>query len=144
MTRSLYNSINKEVEQYRRALIHFAKTREWETFEKKAGRLFDYLESIELMVLERKFYSLFILILAALAGIVILILNADGWLLSLIVKYKEYIVLVAACAACYELYFYLNYRFYVDGKMSRYKKRKEQFIRNIENDFREYTMGSGE
>ncbi len=144
MTRSLYNSINKEVEQYRRALIHFAKTREWETFEKKAGRLFDYLESIELMVLERKFYSLFILILAVLGGIVILILKADGWLLSLIVKYKEYIVLLAVLVACYELYFYLNYRLYVDVKMSRYKKRKEQFIRNIENDFREYTIGSGE
>ena len=144
MNRSFYNSINKEVEQYRRALIHFAKTREWEIFEKKAGRLFDYLESIELMVLERKFYSLFIMLLAVLAGIVILILKADGWLFSLVVKYKEYVVLLAACAACYELFFYLNYRLYVGVKMSRYKKRKEQFIRNIENDFREYTMGSGE
>ncbi len=144
MSRSLYNSINKEVEQYRRALIHFAKTREWETFEKKAGILFDYLESIELMVLERKFYSFFMMILAVLAGIVILMLKADAWLFSLIVKYKEYVVLLAAFAACYELYFYLNYRLYVDVKMSRYKKRKEQFIRNIESDFREYTMGSGE
>jgi hypothetical protein len=144
MSRSLYNSINKEVEQYRRSLIHFANTREWETFEKKAGRLFDYLESIELMVLERKFYSLFILILAVLAAIIILIVNADGWLFSLIVKYKEYVVLLAAFAACYELYFYLNYRLYVDVKMSRYKKRKEQFIRNIENDFRQYTIGPGE
>ncbi len=142
MTRNLYESINKEVEQYRRALIHFAKAREWETFEKKAGILFDYLESIELMILERKFYSLFILILAVVVGTVIVILKADS-LLPMITQYKEYIVLLAAFTVCYELYFYLNYRLYVDVKMSRYKKRKEQFIRNIENDFREYTVESG-
>jgi len=143
MSRSLHESINKEVEQYRRALVHFAKAREWETFEKKAGILFDYLETIELMILERKFYSVFITILAVLVGI-IAILKADGRFFPMITRYKEYVVLLAAFATCYELYFYLNYRLYVGVKMSRYKKRKEQFIRNIENDFKEYTMGSGE
>lgn len=143
MSRSLHESINKEVEQYRRALVHFAKAREWETFEKKAGILFDYLETIELTILERKFYSVFITILAVLVGI-IAILKADGRFFPMITRYKEYVVLLAAFATCYELYFYLNYRLYVGVKMSRYKKRKEQFIRNIENDFKEYTMGSGE
>ncbi len=143
MSRSLHKSINKEVEQYRRALVHFAKAREWETFEKKAGILFDYLETIELMILERKFYSVFITILAVLVGI-IAILKADGRFFPMITRYKEYVVLLAAFATCYELYFYLNYRLYVGVKMSRYKKRKEQFIRNIENDFKEYTMRSGE
>lgn len=143
MSRSLHESINKEVEQYRRALVHFAKAREWETFEKKAGILFDYLETIELTILERKFYSVFITILAVLVGI-IAILKADGRFFPMITRYKEYVVLLAAFATCYELYFYLNYRLYVGVKMSRYKKRKEQFIRNIENDFKEYTMRSGE
>ncbi len=144
MSQSLYESINREVEQYRRALVHFAKAREWETFEKKAGVLFDYLESIELTVLERKFYSLFFLILAVLVAIIIVILKANGWILAMITQYKDYVVLLAAFTTCYELYFYLNYRLYVEVKMSKYKKRKEQFIRNIKNDFREYTMGSGE
>jgi len=144
MSRSLHKSINKEVEQYRRALVHFAKAREWETFEKKAGILFDYLETIELTILERKFYSVFITILAVFVGIIIAILKADGRFFPMITRYKEYVVLLAAFATCYEIYFYLNYRLYVGVKMSRYKKRKEQFIRNIENDFKEYTMGSGE
>ncbi|HUI46336.1 MAG TPA: hypothetical protein VL122_10195 [Nitrospirota bacterium] len=143
MRQSIHESINTEVEQYRRTLVHFAKAREWETFEKKAGMLFDYLESIELTILERKFYSVFIMILAVLVGIVIVILKADGRFCPVITRYKEYVVLLAACATCYELYFYLNYRLYVEVKMSRYQKSKEQFIRNIENDFREHIMGSG-
>jgi len=143
MSRSLHESINKEVEQSRRALVHFAKAREWESFEKKAGVLFDYLESIELTILERKFYSAFIMILAISVGIVIVILKADNRFLPMITRYKEYVVLLASFTTFYELYFYLNYRSYVQVKMLQYKKRKEQFIRNIENDFKEYTMGSG-
>ncbi len=143
MRRSLYESINNEVELYRRALVFFAKAREWEAFEKKAGILFDYLESTELTVLERKFYSMFFLILAVLVAIVIVALKADERFLPMIMQYKEYVASLVAFTGCYELYFYLNYRLYVEGKMSRYKKRKEQFIRNIENDFREFTMGSG-
>ena len=143
MRQSIHESINTEVEQYRRTLVHFAKAREWESFEKKAGVLFDYLESIELTILERKFYSAFIMILAISVGIVIVILKADNRFLPMITRYKEYVVLLASFTTFYELYFYLNYRSYVQVKMLQYKKRKEQFIRNIENDFKEYTMGSG-
>ena len=95
MSRSLHESINKEVEQSRRALVHVAKAREWESFEKKAGVLFDYLESIELTILERKFYSAFIMILAISVGIVIVILKADNRFLPMITRYKEYVVLLA-------------------------------------------------
>ncbi|MGE5172730.1 MAG: hypothetical protein ACM3MD_02765 [Betaproteobacteria bacterium] len=136
MDRELYDKINEEVEGYRKALVHYAKTCEWDTFEKKAGTLFDYLESIELTVLEQKFFKVFWIILVVLIGAVAVILKADSLVFPPLVKYKDPIVLLAIAASCFELYFFLDFRIYVEAKMSRYKKRREQFIRNIESDFK--------
>ncbi len=136
MDRELSDRIDNEVEGYRKALVHYAKTREWDTFEKKAGGLFDYLESVELKVLEKKFFRIFRIILVVLIGAVAVIVEADSLVLPPLVKYKDPIVLLAISAFCFELYFFLDFRLYVRAKMSRYKKRRELFIRNIESDFK--------
>ena len=47
MDREWRNRINEDIEGFRKALVHYAKACEWDTFEKKAGALFDYLESVE-------------------------------------------------------------------------------------------------
>ncbi len=139
MDHGLNEKINKDVEQYRNALVYYARAREWETFEKKAGTLFDYLESIELSELERKFFAVFriILVVLVLAVVALLKMNSmNGDLFPALAQFRKTFLLAAVAGACFELYFYLDFRMYVEAKMSWYKKRREQFIRNIKNDFR--------
>jgi hypothetical protein len=135
MDRELYNRINEEIEGFRTALVHFAKACEWETFEKKAGSLFDYLESIELAVLERKFLKKFLIILAVLIASVVFIVKVDGQAFPAFLKYKDAIIQAAIAVSCFEILFFMNFRLYVKAKMSWYRKRREQFIRGIKADF---------
>lgn len=136
MDRELSDRIDEEVEGYRKALVHYARACEWDTFEKKAGTLFDYLESVELTVLERKFFNIFRFILVALVGIVIIIMKLNGQALQAFVKYRDSIILAALAVSCFAVYFFLDFRIYVNAKMARYRKRREQFIRNIKDDFK--------
>ena len=48
-----------------------------ETFEEKAGRMFDYVESIEFRELQRRFYMVFNLILVVLVLGVIVLCGVD-------------------------------------------------------------------
>jgi hypothetical protein len=143
MNREWHSRINEEVEGFRKALVHYAKVCEWELFEKKAGILFDYLESIELRVLEKKFFRIFMIILAVLIAAVILIMNLDSLAFPALRKNRDALVLLTIAACCYELYFFLDFRIYVNAKMSWYRKRREQFIRNIKADFMTF-LGAAE
>lgn len=129
---------NEEVERYRKSLVYYAKACEWDTFKKKAGSLFDYLESIELTELEKKFYRIFRTLLVVVIIATALILKLDSGIFPSLVKYKSEFMMAALSACSFELYFYLDFRMYVKGKMSVYKQRKAWFIRNIENDFRAF------
>ncbi len=135
MDREWHSRINEEVEGFRKALLHFAKACEWETFEKKAGSLFDYLESIELEVLEKKFFRRFLIILAVLVVALVFITKLDGQTFPVLLKYKDAIIQAAIAVSCFEILFFMNFRIYVNAKMSWYRKRREQFIRNIKADF---------
>jgi hypothetical protein len=135
MDREWHSRINEEIEGFRRALVHFAKACEWETFEKKAGVLFDYLESIELAVLEKKFFRKFLIILAVLIAVVVVIAKLDSQTFPALLKYKEALIQAAIAVSCFEFFFFMNFRLYVKAKMSWYRKRREQFIRNIKADF---------
>jgi hypothetical protein len=135
MDRDWHRRINEEVEGFRKALVHFAKACDWETFEKKAGSLFDYLESTELAVLQKKFIKKFLGILAVLIAGVVFISKLDGQTFPALLKYRDAIIQAAIAVSCFEILFFLNFRLFVKAKMSWYRKRREQFIRNIKADF---------
>jgi hypothetical protein len=137
MNREFADRINEEVEQYKNALLYFAKLCEWENFKSKAGALFDYLEAIELSEIQRKFFKVFKIILLVLVMIIVIILKMNGEAYPALLRFKGCMVIMAIAGSCFELYFFLDFRLYVEHKMSWYKKRKEQFIRNMEKDFRE-------
>jgi hypothetical protein len=144
MDHALRSKFNDEVERYRRALIHYAKACEWDMFEKKAGILFDYLETIERRVIERSFFIRFFVILAMLVATAVIIVKMEGQVFPVFLKYKNAMVLTAIAVSSFELYFYVDFRMYVKAKMSWYRKRKEQFIKNIEKDFKEIIIPSME
>jgi len=129
--------IDEEIERYRNALLHYAKQCEWESFKSKAGALFDYLEKIELSEIRRKFFRMFKIILIVLVMIIIIILKMNGETYPSLIRFKDSMIIMAIAGSCFELYFFLDFRLYVEHKMSRYEKRRGQFIANIEKDFRE-------
>jgi hypothetical protein len=136
------NRINEEIERFKNALLHHAKQCEWDSFKKKAGILFDYLEAIELSEIERKFFKIFRIILVVLAVAIVILWKMNGEAYPALLRFKDSLVIIAIAGSCFELYFFLDFRMYVEHKMSWYKKRREQFIRNIEKDFKEIIVQS--
>jgi len=128
---------NADVERSRQALIFAAKACEWETFKVRAGRLFDYIESVEISEIERKFFRVFMGILLIVMLIAIVILNADSIFSPHLSKYREKLTVIGLCIGCYELYFILDFKLFMKAKLSCYRKRREHFIRDLEKDFRD-------
>lgn len=139
MKKEFAERFNTEVERYRRLLLHCARTCQWETFKMKAGNLFDYVERVERSETERRFSRIFSSVLAVLVAVVIAIINMDGSISPELQRVKFTIVMLAVVGSCFELYFFLNYKTYMEAKSTFYNKRKDRFIRNIERDFREIT-----
>ncbi len=139
MKRELADQFNREVENYRRALLYHAQTRDWKTFQAKAGRMFDYVESIEFKELERRFFRIFNLVLGALVVVVIAVFNVDFEMHGDLLPLKNNVLFSAFAVSSFELYFYIGYRRYVGARTAEYTKRREKFIRVIERDFRSYT-----
>jgi hypothetical protein len=136
MERQLAERFNQEVENHRKALLYYARKCDWETFQAKAGRLFDYVESMEFRELERRFYSIFSLVLGFLVLAVIGLVTVDFQVHQELLRLKNAFVMSAVAVSSFELYFYVDYRMYVDVKTRYYRKRRETFIREIERDFR--------
>jgi hypothetical protein len=128
------------VENHRKALLYYARKCDWETFHAKAGRLFDYLESIEFRELERRFYSVFSLVLGFLVLAVIGLMTVDFQVHQELPSLKNAFMMSAIAVSSFELYFYVDYRMYVDIKTRCYRKRREIFIREIERDFRGFAV----
>jgi len=57
-------------------------------------------------------------------------------------RLKNSFILAALAGSTFELYFFIDFRFYVGVKSTNYKARREKFIRNIEQDFRSYAVSS--
>jgi hypothetical protein len=140
MKRQLAERFDQEVENHRKALLYYARKCDWETFEAKAGRLFDYVESIEFMELERRFFTVFNLILGFLILIIIGLLTVDFEVHRELFKFKNSFIMTGLAVSSFELYFFIDYRLYVGVKTRYYKKRRENFIRNIEQDFRGFAV----
>lgn len=140
MDNELYKRFNEEVNRYKNSLLFYAKKCEWETFKVNAGRLFDYVESIETSVIEKKFIRITKMILAVLFFIVVLIFKMNPDMYPELARVKELMILMAIAGCCFEVYFFYNFRTYMRSKTVFYKKRRERFIRDIERDFKHMTF----
>jgi hypothetical protein len=142
MKEELNKIFNAEVEQYRNSLLYYAKACEWDTFKEKAGRLFDYVESIEMSEIERKFFNISKVIVAVLAIVVVVILKLNMSTLPEIAGIKKLIIIMALAGGSFEVYFFLNFKTYMKNKTNFYKKRKERFIIDIDGDFKNISVQS--
>ena len=140
MKKELCRQFNEEVNRFRGSLLFYARMCDWDNFKIVAGRLFDYAESIEISEVERRFFNWFKLILAGLLLIVFLVFKMNPEMYPWIERFKDNLTLIAAAGCCYEIYFFLNFRRYMQMKTFLAKKRRELFINNIEQDFREMTI----
>ncbi len=140
MRKGMEQQFNQEVENYRKALLYHARTCDWEMFKAKAGRMFDYVESIEYAELERRFFTNFNVILAVLVVIIVALFKVDFAVTPELMRLKNTMILAGLGASSFELYFYLDYKIYLRVKTVHYSERRENFIRNIEKDFRNYIL----
>lgn len=140
MNSDLHRTFNEEVNRYKNALLFYARKCDWDTFQDNAGRLFDYVESIEMSEIERKFYKISKVIVMALFIVVIFILKMDRNLSPGITRLKDFVVIIAVAGGSFEIYFLLNFKMYMKNKIRRYKKRRERFIMDIEQDFKEIVV----
>lgn len=127
------------MEGYRKALLYFARKCDWDTFHAKAGTLFDYIEAVEFQELERRFFTWFTLILFVLILAVIALFSVDFQVHREWLRHKYLFILSALAVSSYELFFYVNYRYYIRGKTCCYGRRRERFIRGIEQDFKNFS-----
>jgi hypothetical protein len=140
MKKELAEQFNQEVDRYRNALLYEARKSDWEAFDARAGKLFDYVESIEFSELERRFLTVFTPILAVLGLVALALLGVDVQAHPELMRLKNTVILAGLAASSFELYFFIDYRIYMRIKTSYYKRRRENFIRNMELDFRAYTL----
>ncbi len=143
MKKELAKLFNQEVESYHNGLIYYARKCDWKTFEEKAGGMFDYVESIEFRELERRFFIVFNLILAFLVLVVILLMSVDFKAHQELLQLKSGFILSAVAVSSFELYFFIDYRIFIDIKSFSYQKRRQNFIQGIEQDFRKSAMQEG-
>jgi len=142
MRRTLHRTFNSEVSRYKNSLLFYAKLCDWETFNSKAGSLFDYIESVEIREIERKFFKVFKVILSFLfiAVFFIIMINTDAD--PQMRRIKEIMIIAALAGCCYDLYLFISFRYFMKHKENFYKKRRERFIVNIKGDFRDVIVPS--
>ncbi len=138
MRKELAEQFNREVDNYRKTLLSLAERCDWSGFEAKAGRLFDYVESVEFMEVERRFFRIFNLILSVLVLAVIVLLSVDFDVHWELLRFKNVFILTALAVSSFELCFYVDYRMFAQGRTFGYSKRRENFIRAIKRDFLSY------
>lgn len=144
MDRKLAEQFNNELKGYRSSLLYYAKMSNWVEFEAKAGRLFDYVETVEFSELERRFFNIFNPILMVMAAVLLALLGLDfethqGWL-----SLKNAFIFTVIAAITFELFFFLNYRVYIGRRTQYYKRRRRKFIQDLLQDFRSYARTSEE
>ena len=140
MKKELAEQFSREVDSYRKALLFYARKNDWEEFKAKAGRLFDYVESIEHVELERRFFSVFYVMLAALVLTVIALFSINFEVSPELMRLKNTVMLAALAVSSFELYFFINYRTYIGTRTSIYTELHENFIKGIERDARSFDL----
>jgi hypothetical protein len=143
MNTDMHRKFNDEVARYKNSLLFYARKCDWERFKVSAGRLFDYVESIEMSEIERRFFNISKIVVVILGIAVAVIFRLNPGIFPEAGRVKELLTLSAIAGCCFEVYFFFNFRKYMQGKTVYYKKRRERFIRNIENDFRSFSLTAG-
>ena len=134
MGNDFYRVFNSAVDEYRKALLREARKCKWAAFEVLAGRLFDYVESVEMFVMERKFFRIFCAVMLGLFFLVLIIFKVD--FSSTPHRIRELAIIAAISGTCFEFFFFFNFRVYKGNKVKFYNDRRATFIRNIEKDFK--------
>lgn len=142
MKKELADRFNDNVERYRLALLDYAHKREWDTFKAKAANLFDYVEVIELAEIERRFFRIFKSVLVVLVAVIAAIANMDTSMHPDLEQVRYSITVLAVAGIFFEFYTYMTFRSYMIAKSLYKKKRKERFLKGIEQDFREMVVTS--
>jgi hypothetical protein len=140
MKKELNKKFNEEMTRYKETLFFYAKKCDWESFKDNAGRLFDYVESIERLETERRFFNVSKVIVAILFPAVLAIMKVNPQLYPGFEKIKDQMIIIAIGGCCFEVYFFYTFRKYMQGKSVYYNRRKARFIRNIEEDFRDMSL----
>ena len=140
MKKSMHHKFNEEINRYKNSLLFYARKCDWDTFKVNAGRLFDYVESYEMSAIEQEFFRISKIIVLVLLLAVVLIFKLNPGIFPEAERLKEIMTLFAIAGCCFEVYFFFNFRKYMQGKTYYYKKRREKFIRNIERDFRNTSL----
>ncbi len=138
MEKELAEKFNDVVERYRQALLHYARQCDWDMFKTKAGSLFDYVEVIELSEIERRFFRVFKSVLVVLVLAVAAIVNMDITVRPDLQRLRYTVIVLGIAGSCFEVYFFLTFRWFMVAKSLYHKKRKDRFIRNMEKDFRDF------
>ncbi len=140
MDKELHKAFNKNVHRYRKTLLFCARKCDWETFNLIAGKLFDYLETVEVAELRRRFFRSFGFVLAALFCMALLILALDPTASPEVLRLKRFVFFAALGASGFEFFFFMNFHQHMKCKAEFYKLRKERFIRGVEKDFRDMCL----
>ncbi len=142
MTKEIDRKINEQVTRYKNSLAFYAQICKWDVFEDNAGKLFDYLESVEMSEFESKFFSISKALATVLVIMVLFIIKLSAGAYPELLRLREVMILIAIGGCCFEVYFLYNVRMYKRGKTLYYEKRRARFIQNIERDFREVIIPS--
>lgn len=140
MKEELRNAFNENVHRYRNTLLYCAKKCDWDTFKLIAGRLFDYIETVERAELRRRFFRSSGFVVAVMFCMVVFILALHPNVSPEIERLKRLIFFAALGAGGFEFFFYMNFHEYMKRKAALYKLRKDYFVRGVEKDFRDMCL----
>lgn len=143
MEQELNTKFNEEISRYKNTLLFCAKQCDWDTFQEEAGRLFDYCETIEMSEIKKRFLNISKIILAVLVVFLIAIIKINPDVYPKLARINELLLLTAVAICCFEVYFFHVFRMFVKGKSLYYDKRREEFVRDIESDFKNMPDLSG-
>jgi hypothetical protein len=140
MKKTMHNKFNEEITKYKNSLLFYARKCDWDTFKINAGRLFDYVETYEMSAIEQQFFRISKMIVSVLLLATVLIFKLNPGFFPEAERLKEIMTLLAIAGCCFEVYFFFNFRKFMQGKTFYYKKRRDNFIRNIERDFKNISL----
>jgi len=136
MKKELTKVLGREIGEFRTALIYNAKVCDWQSFERKAGMLFDYLESRELSFIRAVFLRIIRATLAVLIAAGAALWIASRGLSRAALPYENYLIVLILALFCFLVFFFLDFQIITKVKASRHGNKRQTFISSIEKDFK--------